>query len=432
MESVVIPYLFAGDRLGDVLFAAARQAEKRLAGWPADDLLSREEADVADQLISLATIEVPSLARGKAWLGPPREAHPYVGDATVRFGTVTRFTLVVPVTGDPSLFGMRSGILSAGFSGIRGEIDHPGKALRLHCDNPGNPAQAKAYFDRLLDKIEQRLERTRADIEGHNQKMARQLPAAVARRRAKLLEDRDLGTSIGYPTKKRPDATSYSVPLTRRQITLGRPARPPEQRPNAYIPEPAIDDADYEAVLEVMRSARNSLERIANATTQLKEEHIRDLLLPILNSHFKGKAAGEVFQGAGRTDILIREDDRNVFIGECKISDRDSTNQSVETVVTKALDQLLGYLVWRDTKAALVLFIRDSDESATIHKALRTISNHPNCLRLGKINTDGRHDFVLHADGDEDREIHLAFLPFRMRSKTTPRTVATRTPQSKR
>lgn len=436
MESAVIPYLFAGDRLGGVLSAAARRATERLAGWPADDLLSREEADVAEQLISLATMGVPSLARGKAWLGPPREAQPHPGDVTVRFGTVTRFTLVVPVTGDPALFGMRSGILSVGFSGIRGEIDHPGKALRLHCDNPGNPGQAKAYFDRLLDQIERRLERTRADIEGHNQKMARQLPAAVARRRAKLLEDRDLGTTIGYPVKKRPDAASYSVPLTRRQITLGRPARPSE-RSNAYVPEPAIDDADYEAVLEVLRSARNSLERTPNATAELGENALRDLLLSILNSHFKGKAAGEVFQGAGRTDILVREGDRNVFIGECKIT-APSDKQRVEAVVAEALDQLIGYLVWRDTKAALLLFIRNSDVSDTIHdvsdtidKALYTISHHPNYLRLGKISTQGRHDFVLHADGDKNREIHLAFLPFRVGSKTVRKTVAPRAPRPK-
>lgn len=432
MESVSPRYLFFGDRLSEVLSDAAREATDRLAAWPADALLSSGEAYIADQLISQATLEVPSLAREKAWLGPPSEVSPQPGqgDLTARsWATVSRYTLVVPVTGDPSLFGMRTGIFAA--ATIRGEIDHRGRALRLHCDNPKNADQAKAYFDRLLDQIEQRLERTRADIEGHNKKMARQLPAAVARRRAKLLEDRDLGASIGYPTKKRPEATSYSVPLMRRQITLGRPARPSE-RPNGYVPEPAIDDADYEAVLEVLRSARNSLERIANATIQLKEEHIRDLLLPILNSHFRGKAAGEVFQGAGRTDILVREDDRNVFIGECKISDRKSTNQSVETVVTGALDQLLGYLVWRDTKAALVLFIRDLDESATIHKALRTIGNHPNCLRLGKINTEGRHDFVLHAEGDKNREIHLAFLPFRMGSKTVRETVAPRATRPKR
>jgi hypothetical protein len=38
-----------------------------------------------------------------------------------------------------------------------------------------------------------------------------------------------------------------------------------------------------------------------------------------LNGHFTGEAGGELFNGSGKTDIIVRHDDRNVFIGECKI-----------------------------------------------------------------------------------------------------------------
>jgi len=137
----------------------------------------------------------------------------------------------------------------------------------------------------------------------------------------------------------------------------------------------------------------------------------------MLNAHFRGMAAGEVFNGTGKTDILVREGDRNVFIGECKIYD-PRHKQSVEHVITSALDQLLGYLVWRDTKAALLLFIRDANVSDVVGKALAAISSHHSHLRPGKISTDERHDFVLHANGDKDREIRLAFLPFLIASKS--------------
>jgi hypothetical protein len=50
----------------------------------------------------------------------------------------------------------------------------------------------------------------------------------------------------------------------------------------------------------------------------LDEEKIWDLLLMSLNAHFEGAAAGEVFNAAGKTDILISAKDRNVFIAECK------------------------------------------------------------------------------------------------------------------
>jgi hypothetical protein len=95
----------------------------------------------------------------------------------------------------------------------------------------------------------------------------------------------------------------------------------------------------------------------------------------------------------------------------------------VDHVVTGALDQLLGrYLAWRDTKAALLLLIRDVNVSEAIGKALAAVTRHPNHLRPGKIRTEERHDFVMHATGDKDREIRLAFLPFLIGSSTAQAT----------
>jgi hypothetical protein len=399
--------LFGGPPLSDLFRLLGGRAMAGLDAWPPDDLLNTAEADVTEQLISQVTIELPSLARSEARLEPPVEVLEVV-PGTSRLATVTRFRLVVPLAGKLVLFGMRASRFRD--EEVPGVIDKRDSTLLLHCDDPVDADQAREYFEQTLDQIEQRLEWTRADIQEHNQQMAGKLPAAVAQRRAKLLRDRDLHANIGYPIVKRPDADAYSVPLKPRKITPSRPA-PPSGHPNAYVPEPAIDEADYEAVLAVLRNARNALERSPSMSAKLDEEETRDLLLVMLNAHFEGKAAGEVFNCAGKTDILVRDGDRNVFIGECKIF-APNYKQSVDNVVRSALDQLLGYLVWRDTKAALLLLIRDASVSAAVDKALGAISSHPNYKRPGKISTEERHDFVLHANGDTNREIHLAFLPF--------------------
>jgi hypothetical protein len=120
----------------------------------------------------------------------------------------------------------------------------------------------------------------------------------------------------------------------------------------------------------------------------------------------EGAALGEVFNGSGKTDILIRERDRNVFIGECKIWKGPRT-------IPDALDQLLRYLVWRDTKAALLLFIRSGQPSKVVAQAIAGVQAHPNHKRSVRSDPDGeRSDFVLHAVGDDQREIKLALLPF--------------------
>jgi hypothetical protein len=285
--------LFVGGRLKELLAAASQRAADALSSWQPDDLLNTPEADIAEQLIELATaVEVPVLDRDKAQFEPPTEVSMDVVDFGRHFqATVTRFTLVVPITGDPSLLGVTASRISP--SPLLGEIDRSAGTVRLHCNNPDDAAQARAYFEQKLDEIEQRLEWTRADIEQHNHLVAKQLAQLVTQRRTKLLKDRDLQASIGYPIMKRQDADSYSVPLRRKKITPTRPARSPSA--NAFVPEPAIDDADYEAVLTVLRNARNALERNPGMSSKLDEEEVRNLLLVPLNAQFEGKAAGEVF-----------------------------------------------------------------------------------------------------------------------------------------
>ncbi|MCE4237727.1 hypothetical protein CWB42_21290, partial [Mycobacterium tuberculosis] len=120
-------------------------------------------------------------------------------------------------------------------------------------------------------------------------------------------------------------------------------------------------------------------------------------------------AGGELFNGAGKTDILIRVDDRNIFIGECKVWSGPRTMDDV-------LKQLFGYLVWRDTKAAILLFIRNKDVTAVIDNAIAKIKEHPNHKRCPAHRAGAdQYEFTMHADGDPEREIHLTLIPFALR-----------------
>jgi hypothetical protein len=227
------------------------------------------------------------------------------------------------------------------------------------------------------------------------------ITSTVAERKAKLLADRQLEAGLGFPVRKRPDAPQYSVPVTRRKIET--PRRPAASGP--FEPEPVLPETQYEQALGVLRNARNALERTPSMTANLDEEKIRDLLLVLLNAQFEG-AAGEAFNAAGKTDILIRAGDRNVFIAECKIWKGPKT-------IRDALGQLLSYLTWRDTKAALLLFIRTGEPTTIITKSIAETEGHANYKRTRDTANDGeRYDFILHANGDPNREIRLALLPF--------------------
>ena len=405
-------FLFQGHPLRDNLVSAAQEAFDRLQDWDPDALLNAAETDVVDELVGAATFEVPNIDRDGAHLDDPKEViqqFQRLGGGTGK-QIITRQTLIVPISG-PVTFFQRTATRFSPSNPIGAQIDadYPPKLL-LHCDGMTDPAQIKAHFEGELDRIQERLAWTQADVEAHNKAMRAEIPTRVATRRAKLLADRNIQASIGFPIKKRAAADTYSVPLTRRTIRPGRTASSTSVNP--YTPEPALADADYEAALAVLRRARNALERSRRLISKMGEEEIRDLLLVMLNDHFEGNAAGEVFNFNGKTDILIREQDRHIFIAECKLF-APKNKQSVEKVISDALDQLLdNYLTWRDTKAALVLFVRDAGLTSVIEKAVATIKQHPNYKRDGQITNEERHDVVLHANGDPNREIHLAFLPF--------------------
>jgi hypothetical protein len=166
-----------------------------------------------------------------------------------------------------------------------------------------------------------------------------------------------------------------------------------------------MGEAEYEQALKVLLNSRNALERSPSIAAKFTEEEIRDILLIGLNAQFEGAASGEVFNGAGKTDILIREDDRNIFIGECKIWNGPKK-------FAAAIDQLLSYTTWRDTKAALLIFVKSGDVTAITTKAVTAVTEHPNFKRKGTHASEDRHDFVLHANGDPNREIKLALMLF--------------------
>ena len=117
-----------------------------------------------------------------------------------------------------------------------------------------------------------------------------------------------------------------------------------------------LDDF-YDHVLRVTRSLGRAVERTPAPYESADEETLRDALLPMLNSHYEGQAGGETFNASGKTDVLIRVDDRNVFIGECKW-------WGGAKAMERALEQLFSYATWRDTKLALIFFVDRKDPSA--------------------------------------------------------------------
>jgi hypothetical protein len=408
MNDVVL--FHSGGHLDIGLQQTTRVMTKQLQDWDPDNLLKTPVDDVIERLVDKGSVGCPRLLTDQAWMPEPTEVKQEYMDFGERYTRrVTRLVLVVPFEGEKEVFTLRPNQ----FSTTRPRVLYlRDSELHLAIDRPpDNPAQVKAAFDKQIKEIEEYLTWSREQIEQHNHQVQSQVPELVAKRRDQLLATRNLQAQIGYPIRRRPDADTYSVPIRRRTV---RPVQhPPASHRAPFRPEPAMTDQDYQAALRVLRNQRNALERTPSLAAQLKEEEIRDLLLIGLNAQFEGDVGGELFNGEGKTDILIRVDDRNIFIGECKVWAGPKT-------MDEALDQLFRYVVWRDTKAAVLLFIRNKDVTAVIEKAVAKIEAHPNHKRSGPRRNDDEFEFTVHAQDDPERDIHLALIPFALRATTAP------------
>ena len=110
-----------------------------------------------------------------------------------------------------------------------------------------------------------------------------------------------------------------------------------------------------------------------------------------------------MFNGQGKTDLLLNWEGDNAFIGECKI-------WTGPAKLREAIDQLLGYVTWRDTKAALIVFIKKGTPSDVIRKARNEVEAHASFVRLKAEVSETRFDYVLQSPGDTERHIDLALI----------------------
>jgi hypothetical protein len=182
-------------------------------------------------------------------------------------------------------------------------------------------------------------------------------------------------------------------------------SRSPNRRPTptteAYSPEPVLDEEKYQHVISVLQSLSLFIERNPSSFASLNEESIRDHFLLHLNGHYPGGATGETFNRSGKTDILLRVGDRNVFIAECKF-------WRGPKCFGDAIDQLLAYLSWRDCKCALLVFNRTKDSTAVAEKMHDEMEARSECRRTLSHNLDGESRYIFVKDSDPGRDIIIS------------------------
>ena len=255
----------------------------------------------------------------------------------------TQVDIDLPFTGEDWIFRYRTNPWSTVFP--RADVQRGHLRLTIAQTHDVDTSKFRAAYEREIKLIREYTERSQKQVESYNASLPNLIQQAVTHRRERLGRHDNIAALLDIPLATKADAPSIA-PV---KIEVRRPPKLPVPPQSGLAPEPGINDDTFEQILRFIRHQGRTFERTPSTYAIHGEEDLRNIVLAQLNGQFQGDAVGEAFRGKGRTDICIEQDNRAAFVGECKL-------WSGPAGLKAALDQLLGYLTWRDSKAALIMF----------------------------------------------------------------------------
>jgi hypothetical protein len=399
--------LFNKSKISGVLQNRAATVKKRIQAIPAATLLNASEHDLVEAFIEEFRLNVPVIDDDGIYIAESGEAQVDVSHDPMRmiydqseafYIPGNKTVIAVPFKGDVEFFSIQPSIYSS--SPPRATIGK-GELLLTYVTTNQNAEAIKSGYQGTVNSIKQYFRSLSESAAQFNGQLENLITSQLKTRKDRLLADAGMTAAIGLPMKKRVGAPdTYSVPVSRRV-----PKVEEIRTQGSFKPEPALSNEDYLEILRIMKNMVQVMELSPHAFSDMGEEDLRSHFLVQLNGAFQGQATGETFNFQGKTDILIRVDGKNIFIGECKF-------WKGEKAFIATLDQLLSYLSWRDTKTAVIIFNRNADFTAVLSKIAEAVPTHTNFKReLGK-SDESTFRYVFAQPNDANREIILTVMAF--------------------
>ena len=269
-----------------------------------------------------------------------------------------------------------------------------------------DPLRIKSSFEDASRNLQSNYHGIIEECKIFNSSLHNQIKQLVENRKSVLLKRNDTLSALGIPLKTREDTPkTFSVPSPRlREKIIVKPI----VNEKSYQPEPTLDANSFKKICKIIFDVGRNLERMPSIYKGKSEEDIRDHIIMVLDPNFEyGSASGETFNKTGRTDILLKHDSSVVFVAECKYWKGESS-------FLKTIDQLLGYLTWRDSKVSVINFVRTAEFTGILDKIKSSIQTHPNYLGYLGESEESWFNYRFHINGDRNREIELAIISFHL------------------
>lgn len=380
------------------------------------DAISKEQFSVSldDQIVEYLLSQIAlvplQIHRDNAYVSEPKEVKYPQNDLLDRETKISGVLIEysVPYSGTSNLWRMRPSRYSLSFP--KGEFipkernDQTG-ILKFDLFFPiedYKPENVKNEIDKNLQSIEEYISYSTKDIESSTPQLHNAIKAKVVQRRTRLGVMKTTTKLLNIPIRLRENAPDL-IPLQ-----LQPKITPSLNQKSQQVLEYGILNEDYENILKIIRHEGCSYERTPKPFAKHDEEELRDILMSHLNGHYHGLANGEAFRKKGKTDICIEFENRAAFVGECKL-------WKGEQKIAEAINQLLGYLTWRDCKTSLIIFNKDVAGFQQIQEKIPEVLKHlPNFVREEKTQNPGEWRVVYRSLEDSERLVIIHVFLFNL------------------
>lgn len=398
--------LFRSHSPRNVVQARINSITDEISSMSASEILDISPEDIIEYLvdrwgINAVTTNEPGITVHHEEISVDASRNPRYDSFVVdgRYVPGARVTYYVPFTGDLEL--LRCQPSHSILPPLRATV-RSSEIIFIYDRVEGQQSEVKDAFQRDLGQLLTHTRRVNAETADSNETITEFARRQLASKRQKSLKDQDFMKNIGYPLRVSKDSPlAPLIPDVKRRVAPQKPKASLE----SLRPGWEISTDIYEHILSVVSNMAIFMERSPRTFKCMDEESVRDLFLATLGSHYEGQNTSEAFNHEGRTDILIQAGDKNIFIAECKF-------WSGPKGLTGAIDQLLGYPAWRDTKTALLLFNRGRDMSTVVRKVTRTVKDHPNYKREERRSSETEFRYIFGHRDDMDLELILTILAF--------------------
>jgi len=235
-----------------------------------------------------------------------------------------------------------------------------------------------------------------------------QLPAIIApsfqERKKELLKENEFFSAINLTTNTDADSL-FSVPIIQRKII----PQPNLDKRKVFSSSPTVAQDTYDNLLHLLNDVGRGMERKPSLYKGKDENGIRDFFLSQLEFRYDGvTASGETFNSEGKTDIILKyaPDGSNLFVAECKFW--TGATGFLETI-TQLFDR---YLTWRDSKVAIMMFVKINDFTSALNNIRTEIRNHPYYISNKGQHSESSFSYIFRLKQDGEKEVQLEVMAF--------------------